>query len=1344
MSKLSAFDLAQKAGKVIRSNPPVLDSLAYRGAPYQNAVSRMLARLPYQTSGQDSSAKPPLAHLNVEADDDWTVALLHAWAVVTDVLSFYEERILNEGFLRTAREPRSVVELARSIGYELHPGVSATTYLAVTVQTGHNEPSRRAAIPAGTAVQGLQPDGQVPLVFETDTPFEACSEWNRLRLANKNFSGTVWPLANTLLLAENRPDLLVGNPILFLGDDGKGNRRWLLAELTAIQVESDNKFTRLTWRGIAGRPGQDEPLQHARVFALRPLGKLCGYTQAPVDFVPLDSKQPRPAGIGLPKVEVHALASTHAGTYFAGTVQDVFRSADNGASWQPAATGPLQQNVTALLVDDRDWLYAGTDRGGIYVSQDEGHHWAQMSGEGVARPSRGFKKWLPFLFDGPLPRTTVRCMVAYPQGSKRVLFAGTDDGVFRSTDQGITWQPSNFNIPGLDWKTGQTKTAVRALVAVKRGRGARVFAGQQDGVFRVIDSPRVWPLLILNLFLLLAVRILWARDGLVKPILGWLKGWADWLKIQELPAALQTIVPLKDTFKPVSDALDKWLGVWPNLLPGPWGVLNVPLIFLVDFLLVTATAALVWVLITSIRRRVNRIPARSLGKPVYALGADGNGRLFAGTSQGIHRSGGSNLPQKAHWLPRLLTDIHFTLLPGWIEGWQRIGKPDEIQDVRALTATPSGNVLAGTADGTLFRSGKNSEDWVHLDQSEGLEDIQAVLATRQGLFGCGTPSKEKTERRWSPSQIVHRQVDLDQANASIAPQDWLVLRQPCNPEKAMLYQVVKATTVNNPDYNSAGQMTRLEVDTDVDLDTFDRETSTAWVGDRALLRFDDEPVSGDRFTFDRLIPGLVPGHRLIFCGKRPRVRLAKPCGDLALKSPDGLAAAPLASGEVLSLMAAPRSVGTGGMVEWQLKNQYGLIGIATAAEDAFVIEHAGEEDETAAEETVIQSAEIHNQASRITLRSPLKNVYDRTDLVIYGNIVPATHRRTVRDEVLGSGDGSQAYQSFRLRQKPLSFVSAPTPRGAKSTLEVKINGVLWHEAPSLQGLAKDSRAYILRQDAKGNASILFGDGEHGARLPSGYEHVRASYGVGLGPEGNVPYGSLNQLQSSVAGVEGVTNPIPATGGSGPEGADWIRQNAPTAARTIHRIVSLSDYEDFVRCYSGIGKAQARLLHTGSQEILHITIAGPAGEMVPEESNLHRMLVQAIHDNRGTPHPPFIVDSYEALYFNLQARLLIAPDNRERQQDIEGDVRKRIAQRFGYSAREFGQDASASELIHLLQQVPGVTAVQIIRFHYTTEQPRLASTLDAHPARRHEGRLLPAQMLLANIRNGIQLNLEVVL
>ena len=66
--------------------------------------------------------------------DDPAIALLDAWATVGDVLTFYQERIANEGYLRTATERRSVLELARAIGYELSPGVAATTYLVFEVE----------------------------------------------------------------------------------------------------------------------------------------------------------------------------------------------------------------------------------------------------------------------------------------------------------------------------------------------------------------------------------------------------------------------------------------------------------------------------------------------------------------------------------------------------------------------------------------------------------------------------------------------------------------------------------------------------------------------------------------------------------------------------------------------------------------------------------------------------------------------------------------------------------------------------------------------------------------------------------------------------------------------------------------------------------------------------------------------------------------------------------------------------------------------------------------------------------------------------------------------------------
>ena len=101
-------------------NPPGRRDIAYRLGRQADFAADLVARL---------GARPELAGLTTREIDDPAVALLHAWATTLDVLAFYQERIANEGFLGTATERRSVLMLARAIGYELRPGVAATTWL---------------------------------------------------------------------------------------------------------------------------------------------------------------------------------------------------------------------------------------------------------------------------------------------------------------------------------------------------------------------------------------------------------------------------------------------------------------------------------------------------------------------------------------------------------------------------------------------------------------------------------------------------------------------------------------------------------------------------------------------------------------------------------------------------------------------------------------------------------------------------------------------------------------------------------------------------------------------------------------------------------------------------------------------------------------------------------------------------------------------------------------------------------------------------------------------------------------------------------------------------------------
>src|SRR5690242_20441798 len=108
------------------NNRPGLDAVAYRVGTHSQFRKSLLARL-------SLSGKTSLSGLTNRDDDDFTIGLMDAWSVVSDVLTFYQERIANESYLRTATERFSVLEMARMIGYELNPGVAASAFIAFTL-----------------------------------------------------------------------------------------------------------------------------------------------------------------------------------------------------------------------------------------------------------------------------------------------------------------------------------------------------------------------------------------------------------------------------------------------------------------------------------------------------------------------------------------------------------------------------------------------------------------------------------------------------------------------------------------------------------------------------------------------------------------------------------------------------------------------------------------------------------------------------------------------------------------------------------------------------------------------------------------------------------------------------------------------------------------------------------------------------------------------------------------------------------------------------------------------------------------------------------------------------------
>ena len=322
----------------------------------------------------------------------------------------------------------------------------------------------------------------------------------------------------------------------------------------------------------------------------------------------------------------------------------------------------------------------------------------------------------------------------------------------------------------------------------------------------------------------------------------------------------------------------------------------------------------------------------------------------------------------------------------------------------------------------------------------------------------------------------------------------------------------------------------------------------------------------------------------------------------------------------------------------------------------------------------------------LLLAATLKRRYRRETVRINANVARATHGET-KAEVLGAGDGSRRFQRFELKQKPLTHVAARTASGARSTLEVRVDGIRWDEVPSLYQAAPDARVYVTRLDDEGRVTVQFGDGIHGSRLPTGLENVRAAYRVGTGFPGLLDAGQISLLLTRPLGVQGVTNPEPPSGAADPEVLADARRNAPRTVLTLERVVSLRDFEDFARTFGGIGKAQATWLWDGERRLVHLTVAAAGGGAVG--AGLVEGLTAAIDAGR-TPDQPLRVDSYALLPFGLKAHLKIDPSRIPA--DVSTAARDALLRAFSFEARDFGQAVTASEVIAVLQGVDGVVAV----------------------------------------------------
>ena len=365
----------------------------------------------------------------------------------------------------------------------------------------------------------------------------------------------------------------------------------------------------------------------------------------------------------------------------------------------------------------------------------------------------------------------------------------------------------------------------------------------------------------------------------------------------------------------------------------------------------------------------------------------------------------------------------------------------------------------------------------------------------------------------------------------------------------------------------------------------------------------------------------------------------------------------------------------------------------------------------AAESAIIATVQVDAAESItfVTLKNPLANSYQRRGSTILANIVEVTQGETVKEEVLGSGNGA-AFQTFSLAQKPLTYLPSTDPEGlsaVQSTLMVTVNGVAWQERVALAGSGPEAQDYTTSQDDDGQTSVHFGDGYQGARPPSGTNNIHARYRKGLGRSGNVGPLAIRQLVDSVQDLQSVSNPIPASGGSDAETVSEIRRNAPSSLRTFGRAVSAADFAALAMSYPGIAKASAAWIATDpvtGQSIpypyVQLTVA--TTERTPLKGSLLARQLRRFLDNHRDPNLHLRLQDFNPVY--VQAAVNVEIDARFPREATLDAVRAALNPGlnadgspgfFAFERLTFGGAVLLSQLYAAVQAIPGIRSVNVV-------------------------------------------------
>ena len=648
----------------------------------------------------------------------------------------------------------------------------------------------------------------------------------------------------------------------------------------------------------------------------------------------------------------------------------------------------------------------------------------------------------------------------------------------------------------------------------------------------------------------------------------------------------------------------------------------------------------------------------------------------------------------------------------------------------------------------------------------GSEAKVFVFKQRAAIFGYNAPdprsfiedvktnyNSDVSGNEWLRSLVIdddNQSVYLDAEYPALLTGSWLALMDAYYAE---LYRADKLEIASVKAMTLANKSTKVTFDTDENLEEFGfRDTLVLCQSEELPLSEGPiyTPVYGKAIELEEEDLDLKAEQKLIITGELvEQVQVAnltsyvKSGGSTITQTKsliffgDDNSQTSLKTGDILEVIGIPFTA-PNSLTRWplSLNGQTGHVDVVEEDLLPYVPENNSNvpETPTSLNQPVLVSELIEIEdiptPGYLVLTEELSNMYRRDSVTINANVAQATHGES-KVEILGSGDGAQAFQKFSLKQNPLTHIASTAASGTESTLEIRVNDILWEESRTFYGTSEHDRIFTTRRQDDGTVQVQFGNGVTGTRLPSGSDNIQAKYRIGTGFEGLLNANQLSLLLSPQLGLKSVSNPMATSGADEPESILNIRRNAPLTVLTLDRIVSVKDFEDFANAYAGIGKARADLLWKGEDRTVHLTVA--SADAGPIDDTLRDNLAAAI-DNARHANYPVVIQSFVEQQFNVVARVKVDSDYIE--EKVFAAIKDLLLTTFSFTERQFGQDVTPSEVIAIIQSVEGVVAADLEEIGgedpFGEEHIRLTSNIGRWNG--DESAILPADLLIINPDN----------